>query len=336
MLGINTSSPPGHDRTVRLWNPTKRDPAFLSSNNKFSNNHSTTITSNTVPLHDIAPALPIQSYTDGHTHPVSSVAVDSSSTTLLSASDKALVATDVVTRKLRRRFAGHHTGRINTVACAEGAEAYLSGSYDGTVRVWDGRSWSGNPIMVLDQGKDSITSVGVRQDKMGVAGAGIAGGAVEIYTGSVDGTVRTYDLRRGELRADDLGQDVAITSVAPTADGLLYVVGCLDGRIHLLDTTNGTSVKTFGKGHTAGRYSLSCTPTADDKHVVCGSEDGAVVVYGLEDGRVVQTLRGHVRPTCAVVCHPVAGRFESVVVSGSYDGEGVVWTNGDASLIELE
>ena len=132
----------GHNRTVRLWNPTKRDPAFLSSNNKFSNNNSTTITSNTVPLHNIAPALPIQSYTNGHTYPVSSVAVDSSSTTLLSASDKALVTMDVVTRKLRRRFADHHTDRINAVACAEGAEAFLSGSYDRTVRAWD---WASAP-----------------------------------------------------------------------------------------------------------------------------------------------------------------------------------------------
>ena len=48
------------------------------------------------------------------------------------------------------------------------------------------------PIQVLDQAKDSISALHV--------------GATEIISGSVDGHIRTYDLRKGELRSDYLGR----------------------------------------------------------------------------------------------------------------------------------
>lgn len=311
----------GHDRTVRLWNPTRIDPVHAAVA------HSKRDPASSSPLEQIPPALPIQSYADGHSHPVSSLAIDDLSTTLLSSSDRALVVTDVITRRLKRRFVGH-TGRINTVACSKGSDVFLSGSYDGTVRLWDGRSFDSRPMMVLDESKDSVTSLHVRQQDSDET-------AVEIVTGSVDGTIRTYDLRRGEMRCDDLGGDIAVTSVTTTADGLCNVVSCLDGRIHVLERRTGESLMTFGGGHTAGRYSLQSHVTANDGYVVSGSEDGAVVLYEIRTGKVVQTLRGHVRPTCALACHPKVG-YESVVISGSYDGHGVVWTNGDCNLIQTE
>lgn len=313
----------GHDRTVRLWNPTRIDPVHAA----VSAGQNPTGSTAASPLEQIPPALPIQAYGDGHTHPVSAVAIDHSSTTLLSSSDRALVVTDVITRRLKRRFVGHN-GRINAVACSAGAEVFLSGSYDATVRLWDGRSFDTRPMMVLDHSKDSVTSLRVMQEEEHEA-------PVEILTGSVDGTVRTYDLRRGELRSDHLGDHIAVTSVTTTKDALCNVVSCLDGRIHLLERSTGDSLLTFRGGHTAGRYSLQSQVTADDRYVVTGSEDGAVVVYDFQTGKVVQTLKGHVRPTCAVACHPKLG-YESVVISGSYDGHAVVWTNGDSNLIQNE
>jgi len=327
----------GHDRSVRLWNPTRIDPVRTSTpTSKPSSSYLTTSTSTPTPLpplDEIPPALPIQSYTDGHTHPVSSLTIDPSSTTLLSSSSKTLIATDILTRRLKRRFTGH-TGRINAVAISHSADAFLSASYDGTVRIYDGRTFTQTPVAVLEEGTDSLTCLAVRD---GGPGAGGVGGDVEIRAGSVDGTVRTYDLRRGGVRCDALGDDVAVTSLGTTGDGLLDVVGCLDGRIHVLERNTGLSLRTFGGGHVAGRYALGCALTADDGCVVVGSEDGRVGVYDLVTGASVGRLRvrGGVRPVCAVACHPRRGK-ESVVVTGSYDGGGVVWTNGDMGLMDLD
>lgn len=48
------------------------------------------------------------------------------------------------------------------------------------------------PIQVLEDAKDSITSVQIKNH--------------EIITGSVDGRLRTYDLRAGHLSTDVVGR----------------------------------------------------------------------------------------------------------------------------------
>eukprot|EP00061_Rhincodon_typus_P009576 g33188.t1 len=67
----------------------------------------------------------------------------------------------------------------------------LTGSIDTSVRCWDCRSRTSQPIQILDEAKDGISSVKVSDH--------------EILSGSVDGRVRRYDLRMGQLFADFIG-----------------------------------------------------------------------------------------------------------------------------------
>mmetsp|Transcript_40112 Transcript_40112/g.120963 ORF Transcript_40112/g.120963 Transcript_40112/m.120963 type:complete len:353 (-) Transcript_40112:122-1180(-) len=306
----------GHDRTVRLWNPTRRDPSYPAVADPSSSLSS-----------DLPRALPIQTYTDGHTHPVSSIATNPgpSASTLLSSSDRVLIVTDIVTRRVKRRFHGH-AGRINDVSCALGGEAYLSGSYDGTVRVWDGRSRSNDPVQILDEAKDSVSAVEVVAE--GARSSGAEAGVQEILTASVDGCLRTYDLRRGRIRVDDMGDSV--TGVALTRDGQCVAASCLDGTIRLLERSTGELLQTYRGGHAAGRYGLGCDVSSDDTVVVSGSEDGAVTLYDLMGSGSAATaiLRGHGKPTCAVASHP-RREWKSIVLSASYDGRALVWASED-------
>jgi len=68
----------------------------------------------------------------------------------------------------------------------------VSGSFDATVRVWDCRSQSQKPIMVLEEAGDSVS--------------GLCVGGAEIVTGCVDGRVRVYDLRMGMVFVDVIGR----------------------------------------------------------------------------------------------------------------------------------
>lgn len=68
----------------------------------------------------------------------------------------------------------------------------LQGSFDATVRLWDCKSQSTKPIQVLDDSKDSVSSLHVLGH--------------EIVTGSVDGRIRLYDLRMGMMSADTIGR----------------------------------------------------------------------------------------------------------------------------------
>jgi mitogen-activated protein kinase organizer 1 len=274
-----------------------------------------------VSIDSLPHALPIHSYTDGHTHPVSAIAVDDVSTTLLSASEKTLVWTNVVAQKVQRRFHGH-LGRIHALAISQGTETFLSASYDGTVRIWDARSRSPEPIQILKEAKDSVTGVHTVQSP----------GEAVIRSCSVDGVVRTYDLRKGQVQCDDTHN--AIFSMALTHDGQCLAISCLDATIRLMEVDTGELLNTYSSCHVAGNYSLQCTLTADDANIVTGSEDGGAVLYDLVRGEMVQELRGHWKPTCAVATHPKREN-SSVVITASYDGNDIVWAN-DSSYIQWQ
>ena len=302
-----------YDRTVRLWNPLRLDPAHPPPKT-FVREHDGGIQTQNLPH-----SLPIQVYRDGITHPVGAIAIDEQSTTILSASEKTLVVNDVVTGQCKRRLQGH-VGRINAVSLNRDAQVYLSASYDATVRLWDGRSRSFDPIQVLKDAKDSVTAVHCLQtDDLTV-----------IRTASVDGVVRCYDLRMGMLQDNIVGDP--ITGMSSTSDPQCLLVNCLDGALRLLDLNKGKVVQQYANGHTAGQYSLDCTVSAGDEYAVTGSENGAAVFYDVSHGRVCQVLEGHQQPTCSVAVHPQLN-LSSVAITASYDGTSVVWGN-DGSLMQ--
>ena len=302
------------DRTLRLSNPLRLDPAHPPPKVV-----ATVHDDDDVRLEDLPQALPIAVYSDGITHPVSAVAVDDQSTTLVCASEKTLVVLDCLTRQCKRRFQGH-VGRINAVGVNQGAEVYLSASYDASVRLWDGRSSHYEPIQILKEAKDSVTCVhSVQSEYMTI-----------LRTASIDGIVRTYDLRMGMLQCDDVQSP--ITGMCATSDQRCLVVNCLDGALRLLDLEKGTLLRHYADGHAAGQYGLNCAVSAGDDYIATGSEDGLVVLYDISKGRVCQVLEGHRQPTCSVAMHPQAN-LASVVVSTSFDGTAIVWGH-DTSLMQ--
>ena len=306
----------GHDRTVRLWNPNRLDPTQISRTLPCAYRMPATI-------NEVPNALPISVYRDGHTHPISSVALDHGSTTVLSASNKTLVVTDVITQTLKRRLHGHE-GPINSVASALCPSIYASGSYDGTVRIWDGRSNNSTPVQILTQAKDSVSSIKVLEDD-----------ETSLVAASVDGFVRTYDIRMGRVVFDEFS-DEAVTCISISKDSSLAAVSCLGGNVYVLQRSSGRVLDTLRGGRSTGRYALKCVFNASDKFICCGSENGDAVFYNVSSGKIVQTLTGfHTRTTSAIACHPLRDHM-SVVITGSYDGNCLIWTNGNAEYRRFE
>jgi len=101
-------------------------------------------------------------------------------------------------------------------------------------------------------------------------------------SGSVDGHVRTYDLRMGELRADYIGHPV--TSIVPTVDGQTLLVASLDSRIRLLDRADGRVLNTF-EGHANGSYRSRACFGHGEATVIAGDEEGRVWAWDLVDVR---------------------------------------------------
>jgi mitogen-activated protein kinase organizer 1 len=67
------------------------------------------------------------------------------------------------------------------------------GSFDATVRLWDTRAAGGKAMMTLSEARDSVSCVAVVE--------------AEIWAGSVDGRVRVYDVRKGDMSVDVLGSE---------------------------------------------------------------------------------------------------------------------------------
>ena len=318
----------GADRTVRLWNPLRIDPAYPPPSGAlplpppppghYGPGTSSVLDPDDISMEGLARALPIQTYSNGYTHPITAIALDPSSKTLAAGSNKTMVITDVVTQQVKRRFQGH-AGRINAVAISNNCETYLSASYDGTVKIWDGRSNSYEPIMTLQDAKDSVTDIHVVQNNVSSGNTkGVSSNNTAIIrTASVDGFVRTYDIRRGSLFADKC--DSSITSMAPTYDGQCLAINCLDGTIRLMELDTGELLNTYSSSHVAGQYGLKCCMTADDATLVTGSEDGRAVLYDIGRGTCVQTLEGHTRPTCSIAAHPKQDAA-SVIITASMTG----------------
>lgn len=167
------------------------------------------------------------------------------------------------------------------------------------------RSQNRTPIQVLEEAKDSVTSVIVKD--------------FEIITGSVDGRLRTYDLRGGQLSTDVVGHP--ITSVWQSLDNNCILVSTLDSTIRLFDKANGGLLQTFN-GHVNTEYRIrSCLGQAD-KYVLSGSEDGRVLNWDLVSGKLVSDSPAHDGAVVTCVSYHPKGRQ---ALSSGVNGTISVW-----------
>ncbi|KAI1468533.1 WD40 repeat-like protein [Daldinia caldariorum] len=217
------------DRSIRLYNP-QPSTSIHPSSSHIANQKSG---SGPPPGSTVPEGRLIQTYS-AHGYEVLSLSVAADNARFASSGgDRAVFLWDVATAQTLRRFGGgqqSHTARINCVAFAgEDDSLLVSGGLDTTVRVWDVKSNSLKPVQVLAEARDSVSAVAVR--------------GPEIVAGSVDGRVRTYDVRMGRCTTDVIGPSV--TSLCLTKDGKAVLVSSLDSKLRLMDRESGGCLKTY-------------------------------------------------------------------------------------------
>jgi mitogen-activated protein kinase organizer 1 len=224
--------------------------------------------------------------------------------------DKLVFLWDVATATTLRRFEGHWGHRINSVAWNFDSSVLASGGYDATVRLWDVKAAnSRKPIQVLQDAKDAVSDVVVYGH--------------ELVAASHDGRVRAYDLRMGRCFVDVVAPDHPVTCVRVSRDGRAMLVVSLDATVRLLDRDSGGLLMSY-KGHTNKELRIRAAFAQAEEFVVAGSEDGAVCVWDLLTGKVVDRLGAHAGKavTCVEFC-PQQGKRQ--MVTAGADGGIVVW-----------
>eukprot|EP01084_Bolivina_argentea_P127593 225611_1 len=199
---------------------------------------------------------------------------------------------------------------INAVAANEEFTLLATGSYDRSIKCWDLRSQNRSAIQELQGCTDSVSSVVVEQGN-------------SIVAGCIDGVVRTFDLRVGQLIEDRL--HVPVTSTAISEDQNCILANCLasegqPAQLILLQRNSGKKLVALD-GHVNAHYSLRGCLFKGDSVAVSGSEDGCIYMWDILSGTLLRILKGHTKAASQVVSH----HEEAMMVSASYDGMVVVW-----------
>lgn len=277
----------GADRTIKLWNAAASPQPSSSS-----------------------AAQPIKVYQGAHSHEILALDITRDNARFASGGpDKAVMLWDVPTSTVLRRFSAHQ-GTINDVRFAgssnDGAQAQVlcTAGFDGVLRFYDLRAQGAwRPILEAKDARDAIQTICLG----GQDGA-------SVWTGSVDGVVRQYDLRKGTLTQDTVDEPVVSLSLSSGATGgQLLLVSTSDSTHRLLDVADGSLLQSF-TGHKNEAYRCHSTLSSPiEDQVVAGDEEGKLRTWDLVTGKQSQAL-------------DVAAGAETTIPPRSARSRAVMWT----------
>jgi len=203
----------------------------------------------------------------------------------------------------RNVFKGHEDS-VFSVAFSPDGSKIVSGSGDGTIRLWDVNS--GSELAVFKGHNDYVLSVAFSPD------------GSKIVSGSTDHTIRLWDVNSGSELAVFKGHNDYVFSVAFSPDGQKIVFGSDDKTIRLWDIKSGEQLAVF-KGHEDEVFSVAFSP--DGSKIVSGSWDKTIRLWDIKSGEQLAVFKGHEDEVFSVAFSPDGSK----IVSGSRDKTIRLW-----------
>ena len=247
--------------------------------------------------------------------------------------------------RLLNRFQGHHGHAVTAIAYTASPDQILTGSRDGSIRLWDRQenkvlsrwvahaghcthlrvspdgkrvlSFGGGMVVESDlaTGQPTIHWERHTQDVHAVA---MMPDGQRVVSGSSDATLRIWDLASGRSRAVIEGANLGAHAVAVAPDGSKLAVGCKDGVVREFSTADGSLVRER-TGHLGYVRSVAYAP--DGRQLVSSADDGRIRLWTADSDQEAQNLDEHLGGVLAVAVSADGER----ILSGGRDGTVRLW-----------
>ena len=195
-----------------------------------------------------------------------------------------------------------HTAEVLSVSFSRDGTLLASGSWDGTVKLWD--MATRQSFTTLDEHTSGVSSVSFSRDGTLLA-SGSHDRTVKLWDVATQQSITTLDEHTGE-----------VSSVSFSRDGTLLASGSWDGTVKLWDMATRQNIATFP--HTAEVLSVSFS--RDGTLLASGSWDGTVKLWDMATRQNIATL-----PHTAGVFSVSFSHDGTLLASGSHDRTVKLW-----------
>ena len=279
------------DRTVKLWNPFRKSPTSTDE------------------------ALLINTYGGAHGYGVLDLVVSHDNESFASAGhDKTVFIWDVTSAQVVRKLQGHQH-RVNALALNSDSTVLATASYDQHVLLWDLRSKNKTALQSLTDCKDSATSVCISEHR--------------VVVGSVDGVLRTYDLRMGLLHGDEFSSPIVSLRIDKKGTNALTL--CLgkskETGTLLKSQLDAPKVQNLWRSTGNSAFKSEAVFWGDESVVVSGDEEGHLRWWKENQGNHSSSsffarTAAHGAPVSSLSCHPQ----QPYLLSAGYETAAKLWS----------
>jgi RNA polymerase sigma factor (sigma-70 family) len=196
---------------------------------------------------------------------------------------------DVRTGKELRTLKGHDNG-VRSIAFAPDGKRLVSGSHDGTVRVWEvstGKELLRIAVPVRGRPTDPK---GLDVDRGGVYCVAFSRDGKAVASGDYDGTIYLWDAGTGRRLHTLTGHGREVSGLAFSPDGKALASASWDNSLRLWDVASGKGLHDF-RSHAGVVNAVAVGP--DGRLAATAGGDRTVRLWSPATGRELRVLRGH-------------------------------------------